>query len=109
MATVVYKHKITQFYLICKVLLFNLINYNQMLTSPKQIKVARILLDWTQKDLADKSDVSLDTIRRLEQDRGFVKANSDTLRKISKTMESSGIQFISELGVKFKEGFKSLP
>lgn len=74
-----------------------------MLDSPKQIKIARILLNWTQKDLANHSNISLDTIRRLEQDRGFVKANSDTLRKIKTTIEEAGIEFLSGSGVKLKD------
>ncbi|HEU0118565.1 MAG TPA: helix-turn-helix domain-containing protein, partial [Alphaproteobacteria bacterium] len=46
----------------------------------QQVKAARALLDWTQSDLADQSNISLPAIARLEQAIG--NPRSDTVQAI---------------------------
>ena len=65
--------------------------------SSYQIKAARALIDWSQQDLAEAIDVSLPTLRNIEQGGD---AKLGTLKKIQTTLEVSGIEFGDHDGVK---------
>ena len=72
--------------------------------TPKQIRAARSLLGWTQKDLANKCDLSTVGINRLEME--VSDPRSSTLRVIQATFEKEGIVFINEEifeGIKYKK------
>ena len=74
--------------------------------SAKQSKAARILLDWHQADLAERSEVSLPTVTAFESGK-IVKAN--TLAKITCCFEAAGIKFTEGDGVRretHKQTFK---
>lgn len=62
-----------------------------MIVSHKQIKAARAYLEWSQQELADRSTISLETIRRLEQGRGFQQTSLATLAKIEEAFSKAGI------------------
>jgi predicted transcriptional regulator len=66
--------------------------------SIRQIKAARALLDWSQEQLADASDVSLPTIKRLEAQEGLLGGRTETVGKIRHALERAGIEFIDENG-----------
>lgn len=68
-----------------------------MLTS-EQIRAARAMLRWEQKDLAEASKVSLPTVKRLEGRAGEVQANRLTVDALTRALEAAGIQFIAENG-----------
>jgi predicted transcriptional regulator len=68
-----------------------------MLTS-EQIRAARMLLRWEQKDLAKASGVSLPSIKRLETQPGELGAQVRTIEAIQNAFETAGIQFIPENG-----------
>ncbi|GEO16347.1 helix-turn-helix domain-containing protein [Microvirga aerophila] len=68
-----------------------------MLTS-EQIRAARALLRWEQKDLASASGVSLPTVKRLETKPGPLNAHGLTLQALHRAFETAGIQFIPESG-----------
>ncbi|WP_318012997.1 MULTISPECIES: helix-turn-helix transcriptional regulator [unclassified Mesorhizobium] len=63
-----------------------------------QIRAARALLQWDQKALAERSKVSLATIKRLEPLPGPLRANRVTIDALRRAFESAGIQFIPENG-----------
>lgn len=63
--------------------------------SPLQMKAARSLLGWDQKQLAQISGVSLPTIRRMEASETNVRGNVDTLVKVVEALESGGIELIA--------------
>ena len=63
--------------------------------SIEQIKAARQLLGWKQKDLAEKSGLSLPTIQRMEQ-FGPGRSSLDNVQKMISTFETAGIEFIDE-------------
>ena len=65
--------------------------------SSYQIKAARVLIDWSQQDLAEAIDVSLPTLRNIEKGGD---AKLVTLRKIQTTLEVNGIEFGENDGVK---------
>jgi transcriptional regulator with XRE-family HTH domain len=64
----------------------------------EQLRAARALLRWEQKDLAQASGVSLPTIKRLETKPGPINAHGPTLAALSRALETAGIQFIPENG-----------
>lgn len=68
-----------------------------MITS-EQIRAARSLLRWEQKDLAEASEVSLPSIKRLETMRGPIAAQARTIRALIDALEQAGVQFIPENG-----------
>jgi transcriptional regulator with XRE-family HTH domain len=66
--------------------------------SIRQVKAARALLGWSQADLAERSEISEPTIKRLEASDGELGGRADTGGKIVGAMEAAGIQFIPENG-----------
>ncbi|WP_455172678.1 helix-turn-helix domain-containing protein [Azospirillum largimobile] len=60
----------------------------------EQVRAARALLRWEQKDLAEASRVSLPTIKRLEGIAGQLKANDLTIDALIRAFETAGLQFI---------------
>jgi predicted transcriptional regulator len=69
-----------------------------MALTSEQIRAARMLLRWEQRELASASCVSLPTIKRLETQPGAVSANQSTLASIQRAFEQAGVQFIPENG-----------
>ncbi|MBK3400058.1 helix-turn-helix domain-containing protein [Methylobacterium sp. IF7SW-B2] len=63
-----------------------------------QIRMARGLLRWSVKDLAEHSGVSTATIKRMEDVDGVPKSIADNLSKIQTVLEKNGIQLIPENG-----------
>ena len=64
-----------------------------MLT-PEQLRAARALVGWSRDDLADKSDVSPNTVWSFEQRRSDPKLS--TLNKWQRALEVAGVEFIDE-------------
>jgi len=60
----------------------------------EQIKAARSLLDWTAKDLANKSGISLATIQRMESPGGTDNALGKNLSSVQAVLEKGGVIFI---------------
>ena len=63
--------------------------------TPIQSKMARVALGWGTRDLAQKANVSPDTIARLERGE---RLRATTIEAIRNTFEAAGIQFIPENG-----------
>ncbi|KAB2747875.1 helix-turn-helix domain-containing protein [Brucella anthropi] len=68
-----------------------------MLTS-EQVRAARALLRWEQKELADACGVSLPSIKRLETQRGELAAQPRTVDAIRNALEAAGVIFIDQNG-----------
>jgi transcriptional regulator with XRE-family HTH domain len=66
-----------------------------MITS-EQMKAARALLAWNQRQLAEAAGVSVPTIQRMESSIGNVRGNVDTLVKVVEALQRSGIELINE-------------
>ena len=60
----------------------------------RQVKAARAILGWSQKELMEYSGVSLSTLNRLEGGNGDPSIAS--LRAIHKAFEKAGIQFLNQ-------------
>ena len=63
-----------------------------------QIKAARALLEWSQERLAEKSGVSLPTVKRLESKSGELGGRDETGDKLRSALEAAGVEFIAENG-----------
>jgi len=63
-----------------------------MVTS-EQVRAARALLRWEQKDLAEASKVSLPSIKRLETIPGPLAAQARTVEAIRAALEAAGVIF----------------
>lgn len=61
--------------------------------STRQIKAARLYLGWEQRDLAEKSGLSLPTIQRMEK-LGMGKSSVANAEKVVKALRAAGIVFI---------------
>jgi predicted transcriptional regulator len=66
--------------------------------SIRQIKAARALVGWSQGDLADKSGISVPTIKRLEAANGDIGGRAETGDALVVALEKAGIEFIAENG-----------
>lgn len=77
-----------------------------MLITPEQIRAARAMLKWRAADLAEKADLSLASIQRMERDEGVAHASAKNVEAVRKILDEAGIEFIPEngggLGVRFK-------
>lgn len=65
-----------------------------MITS-EQCRAARALLDWTQKDLGQRTSISAVSIRAFEKGGEMRDSNQKLLRL---TLEAAGVDFIPENG-----------
>ena len=62
----------------------------------EHLRAGRALLQWSQKTLAEKSNVSLATIKRLEPIPGQLSANTVTISALKQTLEQAGVIFIQD-------------
>jgi hypothetical protein len=69
----------------------------------EQMRAARMLLRWGQKDIAGASGISLPAIKRMETIPGALAAQSRTIEAIRGAFEKAGIEFTNDdfPGVKF--------
>lgn len=67
-------------------------------TTSEQIRAARALLRWEQKELAAASGVSLASVKRLETIPGPLQAHAPTIAALRQALETAGIVFIPENG-----------
>jgi transcriptional regulator with XRE-family HTH domain len=70
-------------------------NISAMIT-PAQCRMARAALQWSLRDLAERSQVNHVTINRFEI--GQAASNPSTLAAIRQALEAAGVEFIAENG-----------
>ena len=61
-----------------------------------QMRAARALLGIDQRQLAERSSLSLPTIQRMEASEGVIRGNVDSLMKLVDALATAGIELISE-------------
>ena len=66
-----------------------------MITSG-QMRAARALLGIDQRELAQRSRLSLPTIQRMEASGGVVRGNVDSLMKLVDALAANGIELIGD-------------
>lgn len=62
----------------------------------RQIKAARALAGLSQRDVASRAGIGIATIRRIEAAIDEVVGSAQTLSRIQKALEASGIIFIDQ-------------
>jgi transcriptional regulator with XRE-family HTH domain len=69
----------------------------------RQIRAARVLLGWSQQELADRAVVSVNTIGRIETGHDMEKRGASYFR-IVRALEAMRIEFLMEgEGVRFSQ------
>src|SRR5258708_29468237 len=66
-----------------------------MITAPK-LRVARALLGIGQIELAERAQLFLPTIQRMETSGGLIRGNVDSLMKVIRALEELGVEIIGE-------------
>lgn len=61
-----------------------------------QLRAARALIGIDQRELAQRSGLSVPTIQRMEASDGVVRGNVDSLMKLIDALAGSGIELIGE-------------
>ena len=61
-----------------------------------QMRAARALLGIDQRELAQRSGLSLPTIQRMEASDGIIRGNVDSLMKLVDALAANGIELIGE-------------
>lgn len=61
-----------------------------------QMRAARALLSLDQRDLAERTGLSLPTIQRMEASEGVIRGNVDSLMKLIAGLEAAGVELLAE-------------
>jgi transcriptional regulator with XRE-family HTH domain len=61
-----------------------------------QLRAARALLGFDQRELAQRCGLSLPTIQRMEASEGVIRGNVDSLMKLVEALADAGIELIGE-------------
>jgi len=61
-----------------------------------QMRAARALLGIDQRELAQRSGLSLPTIQRMESSDGVIRGNVDSLVKLVEALAAAGIELIND-------------
>ena len=69
---------------------------NAIMRYAEQLRAGRALLDWSQDTLAERSDVGVATIRRLEGQSGILRGSIRTVWALQAALEQGGVIFLSE-------------
>lgn len=75
----------------------------------EQIRAARALLRWDQKQLARAAGISVETVKRLERTPGPVSAYTGTLDAITRACAAAGVEFTNDKnpGVRLRRGHQA--
>jgi transcriptional regulator with XRE-family HTH domain len=66
-----------------------------VIVSGGQIRAARALLNWSQRELSRKSKVAFGTVQRMEKFDGPIGSRTETLAKVVAVFEKAGIEFLN--------------
>lgn len=64
----------------------------------EHLRAGRALLRWSQADLAERSGVSVPTIKRLEAMNGELTGHAATIRALEAALSDAGVEFIHRNG-----------
>ncbi|WP_339863484.1 helix-turn-helix transcriptional regulator [Paremcibacter congregatus] len=64
----------------------------------EQLRSARALVRMEQKELAEKTEISVPTIRRLEGASGILSTSAERMHRLQSVLEAAGVEFIPENG-----------
>ena len=64
-----------------------------------QLRAARALIAIDQRELAERSGLSVPTVQRMEASDGVIRGNVGSLMKLIRAFDAAGIELINEGGV----------
>jgi transcriptional regulator with XRE-family HTH domain len=64
--------------------------------SSAQLRAARALAGLDQRQLAERSGLSVPTIQRMEASEGVIRGNVDSLMKIIAALDAAGVDLIAD-------------
>lgn len=62
----------------------------------EQLRAGRALLDWSQDQLAERAEVGVATIRRMEGQNGLIGGSSRSVWALQEALERGGVIFLNE-------------
>jgi transcriptional regulator with XRE-family HTH domain len=73
--------------------------------SGRQIAAARVLLGFTQAALADRSSISVPTLKRMEASNGPAVGLVNNVAAVRRALETAGVEFTNgdQLGVRLRK------
>lgn len=71
------------------------IDVQHMITA-RQLRAARALLDFDQRELAERAGLSVPTIQRMESSDGVIRGNVESLTKVVAALTDAGVELIGE-------------
>ena len=69
-----------------------------------QLRAARALAGIDQRELAERSDLSVPTIQRMEASEGVIRGNVDSLMKLIGALDTLGIVLIGDNETSYEGG-----
>ena len=66
-----------------------------LMITANQLRAARALLNFDQRQMAELADLSVPTIQRMEASDGVVRGNVDSLMKLVAALDHAGIELIN--------------
>jgi len=72
--------------------------YRRILLDACQYRAARAMLGWTLEELAERSGVSVSTLRRIEAHPGVPPLSTDVFQKVVTAFADARIRFIADDG-----------
>jgi len=75
--------------------MYDTLVFIHIVISPAQMKAARALAGWDQRQLAEAAGVSLPTIQRMEASDETVRGNVDSLVKVIEALDRTGVVLIA--------------
>ena len=72
--------------------------------SAAQLRAARALAGIDQRQLAERSGLSVPTIQRMEASDGVIRGNVDSLMKLVAALEAAGIELIADKAISSSGG-----
>ena len=63
---------------------------------PIQIQAARVLLGFSQQELAKRASIGLGTVKRIEAARHQLVGTAKTISQIQRALEAAGIVFVDQ-------------
>ena len=59
-----------------------------------QIRAARALLRWSMQDLADKAQIGISTVQRMELSDGMPASSGKNIEAVQHVLEAAGVEFL---------------
>lgn len=59
----------------------------------EQVRAARAFLGWSARELAERADLHITTVQRMEKGNGAITGNISSIQRVQGALESAGAEF----------------